>query len=97
MLTELNFKDWVLNPEEEELYEKNMKLVPEGTQIDFLEECENAAYGEMKNYPLDDITIMAFAITKEELSPYNDDKHATTPWTTILEEILSNRGHQFHL
>lgn len=71
---------------------------PGFTPIDFMQEVIAAQSGELRKYPLDDATIMAFNITVEELSPYvegekavEEEKGEIKHWAITLHEILQQR------
>lgn len=78
--------------EVEDIYNMSMAAIdPDEDQIDFLDDCHNAKEGELRSYPLDDIVIKSYKITKQELARYATPQYAEHGCAAILECILLDR------
>ena len=64
------------------------------TEYVYTEAIEAARQGKLASRPVDDIAILAYGITKEELEPYYAEEHLGTHWSDILNKILANRNKQ---
>ncbi|MCL1820349.1 MAG: hypothetical protein FWG36_06815 [Oscillospiraceae bacterium] len=78
--------------EVEDIYGKCMAAIDlDEDQINFIDECRKTKDGELRSYPLDDIMIQTFRITKQELARYTTPRYAEHGCWAILEDILLER------
>ena len=68
-----------------------MEQAKKNTEYLYTEAVEAASKGIFTSRPVDDIAIMAYGITKEELEPFYHEKYLNVHWSDILDEILEKR------
>ena len=69
----------------------NEKKLREKTEYLYDEAIEALENGVLASRPVDDMAILAYGITKEEMEPYMNSKYLNTHWSDILDLILDAR------